>query len=355
MSTLKRLPLLAILLSSLAMVFLVLPTKTLHAQVIIPAGSCGDTVSDDGQLFGSQASDVLNQAQSINSSLKADTRVVTVSPTKLAGSSLQAYSQYILSRCPGWQEPNIILLIIAKGYEPFLHLGSQFSGKMTAADFQQMTFSIKSEFDSGNYAQSAVDLLKQIQKKLTPDYTWLWITIAVAVIIIIAAILAFMLLSRRQRAAAANTAREQANQAKQAAVNAITPLSQKLENLSPRIEILHALVPAQTAAQLNNLFQVAKEKTGIVQERLGNLLNNPDTNPNSNTLPPERYQQIQAAYQAMYNEAQEPQYLLQELENAVQRLERNPQEPVDFQRLAPSAGQGTIPQLDYPSQSTWQG
>jgi uncharacterized membrane protein YgcG len=350
MSTLKHLPLLAILLSSLAMIFLVLPTKTLHAQAVIPTGSCGDTVSDDAQLFGSQASNVLNQAQSINSSLKADTRVVTVSPAKLAGSSLQAYSQYILSRCAGWQEPNIILLIMAKGYEPFLHLGSQFSGKMTAADFQQMTFSIKSEFDNGNYAQSAIDLLKQIQKKLSPDYTWLWITIAVVVIIIIAAILAFMVLSRRQRAAAANTAREQANQAKQAAVNTITPLNQKLENLSPRIEVLHALVPATTAAQLNNLFQAAKERTGIVQERLGNLLSNPDTNPNSNALPPERYQQIQAAYQAMYNEAQEPQYLLQELENAVQRLERNPQEPINFQQLVPSAGQhGYLPQTDYPS------
>ena len=74
-----------------------------------------------------------------------------------------------------------MVLILAKGNEPFLHLGSNFSAKMTAADFQQMTLSIRSEFTNGNYAQATIDLLKQVQKKLSPDYTWIWVTLAVLV------------------------------------------------------------------------------------------------------------------------------------------------------------------------------
>src|SRR5437764_13702513 len=161
MAILKRLPFFVILFGMLAFVSIGLQAKPVLAQPVIPSGSCGDTVSDDAQLFGSRIGDVLNQAKAMNDSLQADTRVVTVSPDKLAGSSLRGYYSYIVSKCPNWTGPNAIILIIAKGQDPFLHLGSNFSGKMTAADFQQMTLSIRSEFDSGNYAQAAIDLLKQ--------------------------------------------------------------------------------------------------------------------------------------------------------------------------------------------------
>src|SRR5438045_4187899 len=162
MTILKRLPLFVVLFGTLAIAFHGLQAKPVHAQQVIPFGSCGDTVSDDAQLFGSRIVDVVNQAKTINDSLQADTRVVTVSQDRLAGSSLKAYYNYILSKCPNWGEPNIIVLIEAKGYEPFLHLWSQFSGKMTAADFQQLTLSIRSELTNGNYAQATIDLLKQV-------------------------------------------------------------------------------------------------------------------------------------------------------------------------------------------------
>src|SRR6266516_7082806 len=136
MTTLKRLPFFMVLFVMLGLVFVGLQTKTVHAQQIIPAGSCGDTVSDDAQLFGSRIGDVLNQAKAINDSLQADTRVVTVSQSKLTGSSLKAYYNYIISQCPNWAGSTSIVLVLAKGNEPFLHLGSKFSGKMTAADFQ---------------------------------------------------------------------------------------------------------------------------------------------------------------------------------------------------------------------------
>jgi hypothetical protein len=42
---------------------------------------------------------------------------------------------------------------------------------------------------------------------------------------------------------------------------------------------------------------------------------------------------MQRSYQEVYNEAQEPRSLLNAVETAVQRLERNPQEQIDFQRL----------------------
>src|SRR5213080_1825146 len=294
MTTLKRLPFFMVLFVMLGLVFVGLQTKTVHTQQVIPAGSCGDTVSDDAQLFGSRIGDVLNQAKAMNDSLQADTRVVTVSQDKLAGSSLRAYYNFILSKCPNWTGPNAIILIMAKGQEPFLHLGSNFSGKMTAADFQQMTLSIRSEFTNGNYAQATIDLLKQVQKKLSPDYTWIWVTLAVLVVLGAGGAVAVVFVRRRQAVAVATNARESAIRAKQVAVNAVSLLSKQIEDLSPRIEILLALIPEVTATQLHGLFEAAKEKASRVQERLGNLLGNPATNPNSQTLQLEHYAQMQS-------------------------------------------------------------
>jgi hypothetical protein len=358
MTTLKRLPFFMVLFVMLGLVFIGLQTKTVHAQQVIPAGSCGDTVSDDAQLFGNRIGDVLNQAKAMNDSLQADTRVVTVSQDKLTGSSLRAYYSYILSKCPNWTGPNAIILIMAKGQEPFLHLGSNFSGKMTAADFQQMTLSIRSELTNGNYAQATIDLLKQVQKKLSPDYTWIWVTLAVLVVLGAGIVLAVVFVRRRKAMAMATSAQEYAIHAKQAAVNAISPLSKQIEDLSPRVEVLLALMPGVTANQLSRLFATAKEKVSRVQERLGNLLGNPDTNPSRKTLQLEHYAQMQRNYQEVYNEAQEPQYLLHAVEAAVQRLERNPQEQIDFQQLMTQGlprEQWGISRPGYSSESTWSG
>ncbi len=358
MTILKRLPFFVVLFGTLALVFIGLQAKTVYAQQAIPLGSCGDTVSDDAQLFGSRIVDVLNQAKAINDSLQADTRVVTVSQSKLAGSSLKAYYNYIVSQCPNWTGPNFIVLVLAKGQEPFLHLGSNFSGKMTAADFQQMTLSIRSEFTNGNYAQATIDLLKQVQKKLSPDYTWIWVTLAVLVVLVIGGVLAVAFVRRRQTVAVAANARENAIHTKQAAVNAISRLSREIEELSPRIEVLLALIPQGTAMQLRGLFETAEEKARRVQERLGNLLGNPDTNPSSKTFQPTQYAQMQGAYQEVYNEAQEPEYLLHAVQTAVQRLESNPQEQIDFQQLTTQSlaqGQQGISRPGYSSESTWSG
>jgi uncharacterized membrane protein YgcG len=358
MTTLKRLPFFIVLFLMLGLVFIGLQAKTVHAQQVIPAGSCGDTVSDDAQLFGSRIGDVLNQAKAMNDSLQADTRVVTVSPDKLAGSNLRAYYSYILSKCPNWTGPNAIILIMAKGQEPFLHLGSNFSGKMTAADFQQMTLSIRSEFDSGNYAQAAIDLLKQVQKKLSPDYTWIWVTLAVLVVLIAGGVLAVMIVRRRRAVTVAANARENAIRTKEAAVNAVSQLDREIGDLSPRIEILLALIPQGTAMQLHELFETAEGKARGVQERLGNLLGNPDSNPGTKTFQPAQYAQMQGAYQQVYYEAQEPLYLLHAVQTAVQMLESNPQEQIDFQELTRQSfaqGQQSISQPGYPSESTWAG
>ena|SRR2546423_2071179 len=358
MTILRRFPLFVVLFVTLAIAFIGLPAQSAHAQQGRPFGSCGDTVSDDAQLFGSRIVDVVNQAKAINDSLQADTRVVTVSQNRLAGSSLKGYYNYIASQCPNWGEPNIIVLIEAKGYEPFLHLGSQFSGKMTAADFQQMTLSIRSELTNGNYAQATIDLLKQVQKKLSPDYTWIWVTLAVLVVLGAGVVLAVVFVRRRQAMAMATSAQEHAIHAKQAAVNAISPLSKQIEDLSPRVEVLLALMPGVTANQLSRLFATAKEKVSRVQERLGNLLGNPDTNPSRKTLQLEHYAQMQRDYQEVYNEAQEPQYLLHAVEAAVQRLERNPQEQIDFQQLITQGlprEQWGISRPGYSSESTWSG
>src|SRR3989442_4510377 len=155
---------------------------------------------------------------------------------------------------------------------------------MTAADFQQMPLSIRSELTSGNYAQAAIDLLKQIQKKLSPDYTWIWVTLAVLVVLGAGGVLAVVFVRRRQAGALVTNAQEQAIQAKQAAVNASSALSKEVEALSARIEVLLALTPQITATQLSGLFETAKEKASRVQERLGNLLGNPDTNPSRKTF-----------------------------------------------------------------------
>jgi len=358
MTILKRLPLFVVLFVTLALTFFGLQAQTAHAQQVMPSGSCGDTVSDDAQLFGSRIVDIVNQAKAINDSLQADTRVVTVSQNKLAGSSLRDYFYYIQSKCPNWGGPNFMVLILAKGNEPFLHLGSNFSTKMTAADFQQMTLSIRSEFTNGNYTQATIDLLKQVQKKLSPDYTWIWVTLAVLVALGAAGVLAVMFVRRRRAVAVATNARESAIQAKQAAVNAISLLSRQIGDLSPRIEVLLALIPEVAATQLSRLFEAAQEKASRVQERLGNLLGNPATNPNSKTLQLEHYAQMQRDYQEVYNEAQEPQYLLNAAETAVQRLERNPHEQIDFQQLTTQGlpqGYRPISRSGYSSESTWSG
>ena len=358
MTILKRLPFLVVLFVMLSLVFIGPQAKTVHAQQAIPLGSCNDTVSDDAQLFGSGIADVVNQAKAINDSLQADTRVVTVSPNGLAGSSLKAYYNYILSKCPNWTGPNLMVLILTKGQEPFLHLGSNFSAKMTVADFQQMTLSIRSEFASGNYTQATIDLLKQVQKKLSPDYTWIWVTLAVLVVLVAGGVMAVVFVRRRQTVAVAATARENAIHTKQAAVNASSQLGREIEELSPRIEVLLALIPQSTATQLHGLFETAKEKASRLQEGLGNLLGNPDTNPSSKTFQLEQYAQMQRDYQEVYNAAQEPQHLLHAVETAVQMLERNPQEQINFQQLLAQGlprGPRPISRPGYPSESTWSG
>ncbi len=358
MIILRRFPLFVILFISLAMACMGLQAKTAQARQALPLGSCGDTVSDDAQLFGSRIGDVVNQAKAINDSIQADTRVVTVSQSTLAGSSLKDYFYYIVSKCPNWGGSQFVVLLLAKGNEPFLHLGSTFSDKMTAADFQQMTLSVRSELTNGNYAQATIDLLKQVQKKLSPDYTWIWVTLAVLVVLGAAGVLAVVFVRRRRAVAVATTAQEQAIHAKQAAVNASSALSKEIEALSPRIEVLLALTPQITATQLSRLFETAKEKASRVQERLGSLLGNPDTNPSTKTLPLEHYAQLQHAYQQVYNEAQEPEYLLHAVETAVQRLERNPQEQLDFRQLTTQGlpqGHGRISRPNSSSESTWSG
>src|SRR6266705_214047 len=110
MTALKRLPFFMVLFVMLGLVFIGLQARTVHAQQAIPSGSCGDTVSDDAQLFGSRIGDVLNQAKAINDSLQADTRVVTVRQSKLTGSSLKAYYNYIISQCPNWAGSTSIVL-----------------------------------------------------------------------------------------------------------------------------------------------------------------------------------------------------------------------------------------------------
>lgn len=337
MAILKRFPLFVVLFVTLAVACLGLQTATAQAQPAMPSGSCGSTVSDDANLFGNRVGDIVNQAKAINDSLQADTRVVTVSQNILAGRSLRSYYQYIVSQCPQWGGSQFVVLVLAEGNEPFLHLGSAFSGKMTAADFQQMTLSIRSEWNNGNYAQATIDLLKQIQQQLTPNYTWIWVTLAVLIVLIAGGILAVILVRRRQTAAAVTSVQGQAIQARQAAVNAGSALSKQIEELSPRIEVLQALTPQNTAAQLNALFETAKERASVPQERLGNLLGNPEADPNNKTFPIERYARMQRAYQEVYGQEQEVHSLLYVLETAVQRLERNPQEHIDFQQLTTQA------------------
>jgi hypothetical protein len=221
-----------------------------------------------------------------------------------------------------------------------------------------MTLSISSQWTNGNYAQATIDLLKQVQKKLSPDYTWIWVTLAVLVVLAAGGVLAVVFVRRRQAVAVATNARESAIHTKQAAVNAISQLSREIEELSPRIEVLLALVPQGTAMQLRGLFETAEGKTRSVQERLGNLLGNPDTNPSSKTFQPTQYAQMQGAYQEVYNEAQEPQYLLHAVQTAVQRLESNPREQIDFQQLTAQGlaqGQWGISPPGYSSESSWSG
>jgi hypothetical protein len=349
---LKRFPLFIVL----ALVCMGQHVKYAQAQAAIPLGSCGDSVSDDANLFGNRIGDVVNQVKTTNDSLQVDTRVVTVSQNTLAGRSLRDYFYYIESKCPAWGEPQFVVLILAKGYEPFLHLGSATSGKMTAADFQQMTLSTRSELTNGNYAQAAIDLLKQVQKKLSPDYTWIWVTLAVVVVLGAAGVLAVVLLRRKQVVAAATAAQEQAIHARQAAVNASSVLSKQIEALSPRIEVLLALTPQSTATQLSAVFETAKEKARIPQERLGSLLANPDANPSAKTSRLENYAQLQRAYQEVYNQAQEPMSALHAVETAVQRLESNPQEQIDFHQLTMQGLFQGNPRLSQPgssSESAW--
>jgi hypothetical protein len=72
----------------------------------------------------------------------------------------------------------------------------------------------------------------------------------------------------------------------------------------------------------------------------------------------EHYAQIQRDYQEVYNEAQEQQYLLNAAEAAVQRLESNPHEQIDFQQLTTqglSQGYRPVSRPGYPSESPWSG
>jgi len=333
MTIFKRLLLFAVLVVPLAIAVLGLQTQTAHAEPAAPMGACGDTVSDDAQLFGNRVSDVLNQAQSVNKALQADTRVITVSQNTLGGKSLSDYYYYVQSKCPNWAGQNFIVFVVAKGFDPFLHLGSTFNGKLATADYQQMTLGIRPELTRGNYAQGTINLMQQVQQKLTPNYTWLWVTLAVFAVLIVGGILAFMTVRRRQNVAVEANAREQAMAAKQAAVDLVSSLGKKSKELAPRVEVLQALVPVATANSLRSLFQTAQGQQGRIEEHLGNLLSSLDARPNGSSPQVDYYKRMQLNYQQVYNEARGPQNLLQGVETAVTTLEQNPQAQINFRQL----------------------
>ncbi len=282
-----------------------------------PLGSCGDTVSDDGQLFGGKTSDVLNQAQSMNNGLQADTRVVTVSQDTLGTKSLRDYYNYVVSKCPNWAGQNAIVFVVAKGFDPFLHLGSSFNGKLSSADYQQMTLGVRSQLTGGNYAQGTIDVMKGVQGRLSPNYTWLWVTLLVLVILIVAGLLGFTFVRRRQNVA----------------VDIVSALGRQSKDLAPRVEILLALVPPTTANSLRSLFQTAQGQQSRIEEHLGNLLSSLDAQPSGRGSQIDFYKRIQLNYQQVYNEAQGPKNLLQAVETAVTTLEQNPQAQINFRQL----------------------
>ncbi len=333
MTLFKRLFLFAVLIVPLAIAVVSLQTHVAHAEQTVPTGSCGETVSDDAQLFGNRVGDVLNSAQSVNKALQADTRVVTVSQSTLGGKSLSDYYYYVQSKCPNWAGQNFIVFVVAKGFDPFLHLGSTFNGKLSTADYQQMTLGIRSQLTGGNYAQGTVDLMQQVQSKLSPNYTWIWVTLLVLAILIVAGILGFTFVRRRQNVAVEATVREQAMAAKQAAVDLVTSLGKKSKELAPRVEVLLALVPTNTANSLRALFQTAQGQQGRIEEHLGNLLSSLDARPNGSGPQVDYYKRMQLNYQQVYNEARGPQNLLQGVETAVTTLEQNPQAQINFRQL----------------------
>lgn len=333
MTLFKRLFLFAVLVVPLAIAFIGLQTHVAHAEQTIPMGSCGETVSDDAQLFGNRTGDVLNSAQSVNKALQADTRVVTVSQTTLGGKSLSDYYYYVQSKCPNWAGQNFIVFVVAKGFDPFLHLGSTFNGKLSTADYQQMTLGIRSQLTGGNYAQGTIDLMQQVQSKLSPNYTWIWVTLLILAVLIVAGLLGFTFVRRRQNVAVEASVREQAMAAKQAAVDLVTSLGKKSKELAPRVEVLLALVPTTTANSLRALFQTAQGQQGRIEEHLGNLLSSLDARPNGSGPQVDYYKRMQLNYQQVYNEARGPQNLLQGVETAVTTLEQNPQAQINFRQL----------------------
>ncbi len=333
MTSFKRLCLFTVLFVLLAIAVVGLQTHIAHAEQTAPKGSCGETVSDDAQLFGNRVGDVLNQAQSINNAVQADTRVVTVSQETLGGKSLSDYYYYVQSKCPNWAGQNFIVFVVARGFDPFLHIGSAFNGKLTSADYQQMTLGVRPELASGNYAQGTIDVMQQVQSKLSPNYTWIWVTLAVLVVLIVVGVLGFTFVRRRQNVAVAANAREQAMATKQAAVDLVTSLGRQSKDLSPRVEVLLALVPTTTANSLRSLFQTAQGQQSRIEEHLGNLLSSLNAPSNPNAPQVDYYKRMQLNYQQVYNEARGPQNLLQAVETAVTTLEQNPQAQINFRQL----------------------
>ncbi len=250
MTLFKRLLLFVVLVVPLTIVFIGLQIHTTDATQAVPIGSCGETVSDDAQLFGNRVGDVLS-----------------------------------------------------------------------------------SELTSGNYAQGTIDLLQQVQKKLSPDYTWIWVMLAVLVVLIVAGSLSFVFVRRRQNVAVEANAHEQAMATKQAAVDIVSSLGKMSKDLTPRVEVLLALVPTTTANSLRALFQTAQGQQGRIEEHLGNLLSSLDAQPSGNASQIDYYKRMQLNYQQVYNEARGPQNLLQAVETAVTTLEQNPQAQINFRQL----------------------
>jgi uncharacterized membrane protein YgcG len=261
-------------------VFFLIATLAISMLFICPVAISAEdadriTVIDDANLFGNNIDDVEAAAAELED-LGADVRIRTIETYGNTG-NLDLYEEQLEQQSPSWQgqdgerKNNLIVIIIAlEEQKTGLYYGSYW-GNLLEDRWPDVIDNMNFFFPGGDYADGVIVGLEDIQNLILQGSQTTTTTstpaassngwIAPLVIILILCIVpgSFMLNTYRRNRNRQQAARQKAVLAKQGAASGINELTEKMQMLEIKVDVITEKVTADEARPLKEGMEKARE------------------------------------------------------------------------------------------------